>query len=75
MRGWKPAPDLMNHQDFSTTKNTKVTKILFSFVFFVTFVVEIVFVPSTRGQTFRGSVTTVEIPVTVTDSCTVDGAI
>src|SRR5207253_2633695 len=40
----------------------------FSFVFFVTFVVEIVFVPSTRGQTFRGSVTTVEIPVTVTDT-------
>ena len=55
MREWKPAPDM-------TTKN-----FLF-FVFFVAFVVSSFFVPSTRGQTFRGSVTTVEIPVTVTDN-------
>jgi hypothetical protein len=37
-------------------------------VCFATFVVIPTFVPSTRAQTFRGSVTTVEIPVTVTDS-------
>src|SRR6476659_3880916 len=40
----------------------------FSFVFFVTFVVVTRFVISTSGQTFHGSVTTVEIPVTVTDT-------
>jgi Ca-activated chloride channel homolog len=67
MRGWKQAPDV-NHEDFPTAKNTKITKILFFFAFSATFVVQVVFVPSTRGQTFRGSVTTVEIPVTVTDS-------
>ena len=38
------------------------------FAFFVTFVVTTSFVVSIDGQTFRGSVTTVEIPVTVTDS-------
>jgi Ca-activated chloride channel family protein len=37
-------------------------------VFFVTVVVITSFVVSTSGQTFRGSVTTVEIPVTVTDN-------
>ena len=37
------------------------------FLFFVTFVVH-GFVASTQAQTFRGGVTTVEIPVTVTDN-------
>ena len=37
-------------------------------LFFVTCVVFTVFVALTRAQTFRGSVTTVEIPVTVTDN-------
>ena len=58
----------MNHEELSTTKDAKVTKGFFSFVFFVIFVVAVVFAPSTRAQTFRGSVTTVEIPVTVTDA-------
>ena len=58
----------MNHDDVSTTKDTKITKNSFYFVFFVTFVVLIVFAALTRAQTFRGSVTTVEIPVTVTDN-------
>ena len=58
----------MNHEGVLTTNDTKVTKSCFYFVFFVIFVVSTIFVPSTRGQTFRGSVTTVEIPVTVTDS-------
>ena len=58
----------MNHEELSTTKDAKVTKVVLSFVFFAIFVVAIVFAPSTRAQTFRGSVTTVEIPVTVTDS-------
>jgi Ca-activated chloride channel homolog len=58
----------VNHEELSTTKDAKVTKIVLSFVFFAIFVVAIVFAPSTRAQTFRGSVTTVEIPVTVTDS-------
>jgi Ca-activated chloride channel homolog len=58
----------MNHEDVSTTKDTEITKNSFYFVFFVTFVVLIVFATLTRAQTFRGSVTTVEIPVTVTDS-------
>src|SRR5258705_2979257 len=58
----------MNHEGVSTTKDTKVTKIVFFFVFVAAFVVHILFAPSTRAQTFRGSVTTVEIPVTVTDT-------
>src|SRR6266566_4270359 len=58
----------MNHEDVSTTKNTKITKNSFYFVFFVAFVVLIVFAALTRAQTFKGSVTTVEIPVTVTDN-------
>jgi Ca-activated chloride channel family protein len=58
----------VNHQAVSTTKDTKVTKILFYFVFFATFVVHMTFAPFTRAQIFRGSVTTVEIPVTVTDT-------
>jgi Ca-activated chloride channel family protein len=58
----------MNHEDVSTTKVTKITKNSFYFVFFVTLVVLIVFAALTRAQTFRGSVTTVEIPVTVTDN-------
>jgi len=58
----------VNHEELSTTKDAKVTKGFFSFVFFVIFVVAVVFAPSTRAQTFRGSVTTVEIPVTVTDA-------
>jgi len=58
----------VNHEELSTTKDAKFTKVFFSFVFFVIFVVAVVFAPSTRAQTFRGSVTTVEIPVTVTDA-------
>jgi Ca-activated chloride channel homolog len=58
----------MNHEDVSTTKDTKITKNSLYLVFFVTFVVLIVFAALTRAQTFRGSVTTVEIPVTVTDN-------
>jgi Ca-activated chloride channel family protein len=58
----------MNHEDVSTTKDTTITKNSSSFVFFVTFVVLVVFAALTRAQTFRGSVTTVEIPVTVTDN-------
>jgi Ca-activated chloride channel family protein len=58
----------MNHDDVSTTKDTKITENPFCFVFFVTSVVLIVFAVFTRAQTFRGSVTTVEIPVTVTDN-------
>jgi Ca-activated chloride channel family protein len=58
----------MNHEGCSTTKDTTVTKRVLCFVFLATLVVEIVFAPSTGGQTFRGSVTTVEIPVTVTDN-------
>jgi Ca-activated chloride channel homolog len=64
----------VNHEGSSTTKDTKVTKNSFYFVFFVIFVVSTTivvsttFVASARGQTFRGSVTTIEIPVTVTDT-------
>src|SRR4029450_5072658 len=52
----------------SRTKDARDTKNLWPFVCFVTFVVSTTSVVSTGGQTFRGSVTTVEIPVTVTDS-------
>jgi len=38
------------------------------FALFAVFAVQNLFAPSTAAQTFRGSVTTVEIPVTVTDS-------
>src|SRR5690348_9122224 len=43
-------------------------KVSLEFVIFVTFVVVTGFVVSISCQRFRGSVTTVEIPVTVTDS-------
>jgi Ca-activated chloride channel homolog len=52
----------------SRTKDARDTENLWPFVCFVAFVVSTTFVVSTGGQTFRGSVTTVEIPVTVTDS-------
>ncbi|HXD17460.1 MAG TPA: VWA domain-containing protein [Vicinamibacterales bacterium] len=55
----------MNHEELGTTKDTKITKILFCFVCFAAFVV---IGRAQALQTFRGSVTTVEIPVTVTDS-------
>jgi Ca-activated chloride channel homolog len=58
----------VNHERWKATKDARVTKNCLCFVFFATFVVIATFVPPTRGQTFRGSVTTVEIPVTVTDS-------
>jgi len=61
----------MNHEDSSTTKRTKITKKNEFFVTFVAFVVSLIFVAFVVGipaQTFRGAVTTVEIPVTVTDS-------
>ena len=41
---------------------------MFFFVIIAAFAVQNVFAPSTAAQIFRGSVTTVEIPVTVTDS-------
>jgi Ca-activated chloride channel family protein len=63
MRGSKQAPD-MNREDCSATKDAKI---VWCFVFFATLVVRL-FVPSIHAQTFRGSVTTVEIPVTVTDT-------
>jgi Ca-activated chloride channel family protein len=66
MRGWKQAPEV--HEGLSTTKVAKITKTLFFFVFFAFFVVQNLFAPSTEAQTFRGSVTTVDIPVTVTDT-------
>ena len=66
MRGWKRAPDV--HEGLSTAKDTKNAKVLFFFVFIASFVVQNAFAPSIRAQTFRGSVTTVEIPVTVTDA-------
>jgi VWFA-related protein len=61
----------MNHDGFSTTKATKNTKKIEFFVTFASFVVYLSFVPfvvAPSAQTFRGAVTTVEIPVTVTDS-------
>ena len=45
------------------TKHTKKSRLCF-----VSFVVATAFVVAPQAQTFRGSVTTVEIPVTVTDS-------
>ena len=67
MRGSKQALDL-NHERLSTTKTTKITKSSSHVVFFVTLVAITSSVAVISGQTFRGSVTTVEIPVTVTDS-------
>ena len=58
----------MNHEGLSTTKDAKIVKISLNFVIFVTLMMITSFGVSTSGQTFRGSVTTVEIPVTVTDS-------
>jgi VWFA-related protein len=59
------------HEEALTTKVTKNTKDLLFFVIFVAFVVSIVFASlgaALSAQTFRGAVTTVEIPVTVTDN-------
>ena len=61
----------MNHEAISTTKDTKVTKTALYLIVFVAFVIVVVstlFAASTGAQTFRGSVTTIEIPVTVTDT-------
>jgi Ca-activated chloride channel family protein len=58
----------VNHEGLSTTKTRTLTKTSLDFVFFVAFVLVLSVVVSTSGQTFRGSVTTVEIPVTVTDT-------
>jgi len=55
MRGWKPGPEVR-------------ATILASLVFLALFVVHATVAPSIAAQTFRGGVTTVEIPVTVTDS-------
>ena len=66
MRGWKQEPEV--HEGVLATKDAKATKFFLYFVFFVSFVVHVAFARSTAAQTFRGSVTTVEIPVTVTDS-------
>jgi VWFA-related protein len=61
----------MNHEGFLTTKATKNTKKNSFFVTVVTSVVclsFVAFVVTLSAQTFRGAVTTVEIPVTVTDN-------
>jgi Ca-activated chloride channel family protein len=51
----------MNHEGFSTTKAAIVVPFVVSLIF-------VAFVVALSAQTFRGAVTTVEIPVTVTDS-------
>src|ERR1051325_2436272 len=56
----------MNHEGVLRTRGTKDTKK--TIFLFVCFVLVLAFVVTTRAQTFRGSVTTVEIPVTVTDA-------
>ena len=56
----------MNHEGVQRTRVTKDTKK--PILLFVCFVVATAFVVVPQAQTFRGSVTTVEIPVTVTDS-------
>jgi Ca-activated chloride channel family protein len=56
----------MYHEGVLRTRLTKATKKTKSF--FVCFVVATAFVVAPQAQTFRGSVTTVEIPVTVTDT-------
>lgn len=66
MRGWKPGPDV--HDDASLTTGARIARTWLAFVFAAFFVVPIALAPSIRAQTFRGSVTTVEIPVTITDS-------
>jgi len=63
----------MHHESrggFQTTKGTKHTKEenFLLLVLLMVLVVSDVFVVLTRAQTFRGEVTTVEIPVTVTDN-------
>ena len=58
----------MNHEGVLRTQVTKRTKNINLVLFFVVFVFASAFVVTTRAQTFRGSVTTVEIPVTVTDA-------
>lgn len=63
MRGSKQAPDV-NHEDHEIREGHESSGRRV-FVFFAVFVAFVVSVPA---QTFRGSVTTVEIPVTVTDS-------
>jgi len=69
MRGWKPGRE-MNHESVLRTRGTKHAKNiqgLFCFVA-VVFAASAAFVVAPQAQTFRGSVTTVEIPVTVTDA-------
>jgi len=56
------------HERLLTAKDTTNAKALFFFVIIAAFAVQNVFAPSTAAQTFRGAVTTVEIPVTVTDT-------
>ena len=64
MRGWKPAPE-MSHEDHEIREGHASHR---TACFFVTIVIFASFVVAFSAQTFRGSVTTVEIPVTVTDS-------
>ena len=69
MRGWKPGREMSHEGVLRThgTKHAKNTHGLFCFVAFV-FAASAAFVVAPQAQTFRGSVTTVEIPVTVADA-------
>lgn len=60
----------MNHEGVLRTHGTKHTERTRFWLFFVVFVMaaSAAFVVAPQAQTFRGGVTTVEIPVTVTDS-------
>src|SRR5262245_38568353 len=67
MRGWKRGPDLA--RSLGTTKDPKITTITRNSYFLVVFLVIFVpFVVFSAAQTFRGSITTVEVAVTVTDN-------
>jgi Ca-activated chloride channel family protein len=64
MRGWKQAPDMYHEGHEIREGHESHRRVLF----FVTCVIFVSFAVAFSAQTFRGSVTTVEIPVTVTDS-------
>jgi VWFA-related protein len=58
----------MNHEVHERREGREISSRFATFVAFVTFVVAVSTVAVLPAQTFRGAVTTVEIPVTVTDS-------
>src|SRR4029077_18265179 len=57
----------MNHEDHDIREGHE-SSLRMSFMFFAVFVAFVVAPQGQSLQTFRGSVTTVEIPVTVTDN-------